>query len=603
MSDNNTSIDRAQIEEIKQRLDIQEIVKEYVKLKPAGKNLFGLCPFHSEDTPSFSVNSELGIFKCFGCGESGDVIEFLMKIENLEFPEALKQLAKRAGVELKSNHYNKAESKKYTQAKEAHEYAAKYFHYILMKHNAGKKARQYIKKRKLSKEAIEEFKIGFAPGFDYKGSLISFLKKRNFKPKQLVDFGLAKTKDNKIYDKFYDRLMFPIFDTSRKVIGFSGRIIDSAEKRPKYMNTPETILFKKRNNLFGLYQAKKAIREKDFVILVEGQTDVISSWQVDVKNIVAPLGTGITKKQIRQIKRFTRNIALSFDNDRAGIKARLRASELAYKQGLNVEAIEIPKGKDADECIKIDPSLWKEAVRSKIPTITYFLEKMAKKADLTSLDSKQRILKFVIPLLTVIDDKVVQDHHIKEISQKSGISENILRKYINSPKYEKHLKAEIEHEQKIEKSDLSLESYLLAILLQNKRYISKYEKQIKKLEFQSQEISAILQSIIEQANKNPGDLPEEKQIKDLLSPSQQILFEDALMRPLWLEEPTESDIKEEIIVSIKRIHRNFLEKKRRKIKEEIRRLEELKKSQKADKLLSELNDFNEELSKLNSEIE
>jgi DNA primase len=585
MASKSTTSDRSQIEEIKQRLNIEEIVKEYVNLKPRGKNLFGICPFHSEDTPSFSVNGEIGIYKCFGCGESGDVIDFMMKIENLEFREALEKLAKRAGIELKSSPYSKKQSKKYLRAKRAHKLAAKYFNYILRKHKLGKKGRNYIRQRQLTKSAIEEFQVGYAPGFNSSNSLTATLKKEKFKPQELVEFGLAKSKNGRVYDKFFDRLMFPIIDTSGNVIGFSGRVLDSDEKRPKYLNTPETILFKKRNNLFGLYQAKGQAREKDFMILVEGQTDVISSWQVGIKNIVAPLGTGLTDSQLKKIERFTRNIVLSFDNDKAGFRARLRTSELAYKLGLNVEAIEIPKGKDADECIKIDPKLWEDAVRSKVPTITFFLEKMAKKYDLTSLESKQKIIKYIIPLLKAAKDQMIQDHHIKEISGKANISENVLRKSLKSPKEKDLLRKELKKETQSQKNDLSQEIYLLSLLLQNKRYLEKYKKKLKRFKFQNKQIQNIFDELLSEKFENIEEMTKN------LPADQQMLVEDALMRPLWIDEPTEGDVENDIKNTIMTIYKKSLQREIKDLKKEIRRLEQLKKNEKANKLLSRMNDL------------
>jgi DNA primase len=604
MSTKSSSFDRTQIEEIKQRINIEDVVKEYVKLKPVGTNLFGLCPFHNEDTPSFSVNSEMGIFKCFGCGESGDVIEFLMKLEGLRFPEAVKQLAQRAGITLKTTSYDKEKSKKYTKALKAHKLATKYFHYILMKHKLGSKARNYVKRRKLNKDAIEKFKIGYAPGFSSNNSLIKFLQKRNFKSSDLVEFGLAKKKNTKITDKFFDRIMFPIFSFSGNIIGFSGRILDSNEKRPKYLNTPQTILFKKRNNLFGIHQAKQGIRKKDFVILVEGSTDVISSWQTGVKNIVAPLGTSITTSQIKKLKRFTRNIALCFDKDNAGFKASMRAAKMAYKAGFNVESIDIPKGKDADECIRIDPKLWKKTVRSKISIITYFLNRLAAKHDLTTLSSKRKIIEFIIPLLETISDDVIQEHHIKEISKKTQISESILEQYLKSPQNKQMLRDAVEKRKKIKESDISLETYLLSVVLQNPRFIDKFATSLFELDLQSQEIKSIFGKLANAHKANTTKKKKvspkqiEKNIVDNLTTEEQMIYEDAKMRPLWLKEPSEGEIQEEIEIAIESIKKRALQNKIRTLQKEIKRLEELKKNEKATKLLKRLNKLVEKLHSL-----
>jgi DNA primase len=349
-----TGFDRSQIEEIKSRISIEDIISRYVRLKPSGKNLFGLCPFHKEDTPSFSVNPELQIYKCFGCGEGGDVFNFLQKIENIEFYEAMQQLADESGIKLQIKKQDPQTTQKFVQIKEAHKLAAKLYHNLLVTHKLGIQARSYLKNRKIDDKAIEEFYLGYAPSADNSRLLINSLIKKGYKKKDLVDYGLAIEKSGQIRDKFVDRLVFPIFDRRGNIIAFSGRIIEKNSKRPKYLNSPETILFQKRRNLFGYYQARQSLRKTGYMILVEGQTDVISSWQAGIKNIVAPLGTGLTDQQLDLIKKSTQEIILAFDTDRAGLMAIMRAAELALKKGMNVFAAKIKYGKDADECIKKD---------------------------------------------------------------------------------------------------------------------------------------------------------------------------------------------------------------------------------------------------------
>ncbi len=365
------------IQEVKARVDIVAVVSRYVKLKKAGRNYTGLCPFHGEKTPSFNVNPSLGIFKCFGCGKSGDAIKFVQEIEHLEFPQALEKLAEEVGITLQKN--EDPAIKKVSRYREAYKIIAELYHYILMNLEQGKNALSYAKnKRKLTEATIAKYKIGYAP-FDNK-LVQRYLSKKGFSALEIKEAGFVNERGN---DKYTDRLMFPIFDTGGQVVGFSGRVIQKEDIRPKYLNSAESILFKKRFTLFGLNFAKDAISKKDMAIICEGQLDAITSHQVGVEHVVAPLGTGLTDTQISLLSRYTKNIAFCFDNDQAGQKSVLRGVQLAVAQDLSVYIVSLPPDvKDIDDLIQKRPDDWldrashpQEYFQSQIATLKGLMKK------------------------------------------------------------------------------------------------------------------------------------------------------------------------------------------------------------------------------------
>jgi DNA primase len=320
---------RSQIEEIREKIDIVNLISRYVDIRPAGKNLSGLCPFHNEKTPSFIVSPDIQRYKCFGCGKSGDIFNFLQEIEHIDFPEALERLAKEAGVELKKIKTNPQIEKLLQINRKATEY-----YYKELKKKENTKAYKYLTdQREFSKETIDTFALGYAPG---KRDLIPFLKKiGSFSEKDLLASGLFTKKNGVLKEKFFKRIMFPIRNSRGKFIGFSGRVLPGDDFGPKYMNTPETPIFHKKENLFGLYESRQEIRKEDLAIVCEGQTDVISAHQNNIKNIVAPLGTALTKEQLEKLSRITKNILFFFDSDEAGQQAMVRAFKMASELDLH----------------------------------------------------------------------------------------------------------------------------------------------------------------------------------------------------------------------------------------------------------------------------
>lgn len=459
------------IERVKEALNIVDIVSGYVELKNAGSNYKGVCPFHNEKTPSFMVNPNLQIYKCFGCGKGGDVFNFLMEIERLDFSEALKKAAEIAGIELKdlpSKKINKEEEKKKERILEANNLASKYYNHILKTHKAGKPGRDYAAKRNIGANEIELFRVGFAP--NNKTNLKSFLNGRGFSDEELVEFGLVVDRDGNMIDKFRNRLMQTIFDENGEVVGFSGRYIEKSEYAPKYLNTSETLVYKKQNIMYGLFQGKDQIRKDKFVIIVEGNIDPISAHRVGTGNIVAPLGTAFTTGQAKKLKRFTDTIYFCFDTDEAGLNALIRSIPIAEETGLSHKVIDITGFQDADELINKDEKKWKELVSNPVDTIMFLKSKFSKQLDLGTAEGKKNFQKRMIPIIQSIKDETIRNHYIKDISVLLEITRDELKEAVKNNKVAIP-KARVDINEKeeipVKKTGLSQEEYMLAIILQN----------------------------------------------------------------------------------------------------------------------------------------
>lgn len=490
--------DRTQIEEIKNRLDIVSVVQEYVPtLKKSGRNFFGLCPFHQEKTPSFSVNSELGLFKCFGCGEGGDVIKFIEKIEGIDFPHALEISAKRAGIELKkfSDPKIKEQYKERELILKVNGLGRKYFSYLLNTHTTGQIAREYLKHRNINKIGTQSFQLGFAPtGYE---NLKTFLKKRGYEEKQLIKWGLLAKGESRSYDKFRNRLMFPIIDHQGDIVGFSGRSIDSNSKAPKYLNSPETAVYNKSKLLFGLYQAKDAIRKQDFVIIVEGNIDVVSSYQVGVKNIVAPLGTALTESQLLLLKRYCTKIYFAFDNDSAGQKALLRSLELAEKVSLQVLIVDIGKYKDVDELINSGGN-WQEVVAKSKPVIDFLLKSLVKNYDLSNSKEKATYINKLLIFISKVQDNLEQVDYIEKLARKVHIDRDILITRLKE--FSKEHTTPTTKPKTPEVFRLTEETYLLSLLIQHPQWIDSAQKLKPEELFLNKDNIILFERILEKKN-------------------------------------------------------------------------------------------------------
>ena len=409
-------------EEVRARLNIEDVIGEYVQLKRAGRNLKGLSPFTDERTPSFMVSPEKQIWHDFSSGKGGDIFTFVMLVEGMDFRQALEHLARKAGVDLSLfSHGDGRTAKRRARAREALKLAANFYQQNLVKNSA---ALEYaVKKRRLNRQTIGDFIIGYAP--DQGDALTKALEKRGFSRRELADAGLVNRFGG---DLFRGRMMVALSDGSGEVVGFTGRIIRDDPRAPKYLNTPQTLLFDKSRHIFGLYQAKEAIRKSDAAVIVEGNLDVVSSHQAGVKNVVATAGTAMTLQHLKALSRLAGRIRVAFDGDRAGVSATERVINLAQEIGVELEVVSLPDGvKDPDELIQEDVALWQAAVERAQPAVDWVIARHAEMEDLATAEGKRRFSTTALRIVRGLKDPVEQEHYLAVISKKTGASITALK--------------------------------------------------------------------------------------------------------------------------------------------------------------------------------
>ena len=489
------------IEEIKYRNDIENTISQYVNLKRRGKNLVGLCPFHSEKTPSFTVYPENGSFYCFGCGVGGDVVTFTGLIENLDYIESVKLLAEKSGVTLPQDGYDDSMQRLKNKVYDINRETAKFFHSYLMSED-GKWALSYLLGRGLSLKTIKQFGLGAAP--DSWDSLINHLKGKGYTISKMMTANvIGKSQRGSYYDRFRKRVMFPIINIRGNVVGFSGRAMPGEDKMGgKYVNTSDTPVYKKSENLFGINYAKNNCSEQ--IILVEGNMDVISLHQAGFNNAVAPLGTAFTPEQVNLIARYTKEIVLMLDADAAGQKAIRRASQMLENTGLNVRVVVIPDGKDPDEFIKNNgPDRFRALLSGAVSDIEYKLLMAANGLALDTDDGRLKYLQAAAQILATTDDIMARDIYIGRLCEKYGVSRTALttkveefrqqskrqkaRKEISDVVHPRYTKDDINPERRKSLKGVAAEETLLAVLLQHPDFVEiakaelPYEKMITDL--------------------------------------------------------------------------------------------------------------------------
>ncbi|MDO9527953.1 MAG: DNA primase [Syntrophales bacterium] len=417
------------IEEIRNRADIVSLVSGYLTLKKAGRNFTGLCPFHKEKNPSFTVNPDKQIFYCFGCGEGGNVFTFLMKIDNMSFPEAVRHLAGKMGIVIGSRHMGGAEKKEISireELKRVNLLAAQYFSKNLFS-EAGSVVRGYLEKRGIKDPVVKEFNLGYSmDGWEY---LKRFLKERNINLGLVEKAGLIIPKSNGgFYDRFRGRLIFPIEDISGNVVAFGGRVLGSGE--PKYLNSPESPIYVKGKILYGLNRSKNDVRKKDYAILVEGYLDLLSLRSFGISNVVATLGTAVTKEHVALIRRYTKNLVVMFDPDEGGKNALERSLKLFLEGNLNTRIVVLPDGYDPDEYVRsFGIEALEKAVDHSQSMVDYYIEKIigGRETFEESLDSVMDAVLFI----SNIGDTIQRNLFVRRVSEKSGIDQSLLKREIN----------------------------------------------------------------------------------------------------------------------------------------------------------------------------
>jgi DNA primase len=459
-------IDMDAVSEIKSRLNIEDVVSEYVQLKRAGRNFKGLSPFTNERTPSFVVSPDKQIWHDFSSGKGGDVISFIEAVEGLDFKGALELLARKAGVDLQA--FSGSSTSSNTKLKErlyaAVEAAVSFYQLQLTKHEA---PLRYVRiERGYEKQTLLDFRFGYAPSSGH--ALADYLRSKNFTQDELVKAGLCVQRGSDTIDMFRNRLMIPLSDTQGRPVGFTARQLDSDRNAPKYINTPATLLYDKSRQLFGFSQAKEYIRKTGYVVVVEGNLDVVASHQAGVKQVVASAGTALTLHHLKALARFTGDIRLAFDDDRAGQEAAERTIPLAQSLGLELSFIKIPAGKDPDELIKKDVSAWQKTVDTPVYMIDWLLERHAAAVDMTSAQGKRQFSTKIFEIVRKIPDTVEQEHYLRIVADMTKTSlDTVTKKFAQdtqatTPRLKK-VRTSGEVDPQIDASRLILEQHFLAI--------------------------------------------------------------------------------------------------------------------------------------------
>ena len=505
------------IEEVRQANDIVDVISQYVHLKRSGRNFFGLCPFHNEKSPSFSVSPDKQIFHCFGCGVGGNVFTFLSKIEGINFVEAVQTLAERANIQLPTFENQADRQKEELRAKvyKVNEFTAEYYHENLYKPTA-KIAQDYVKKRKLSNETLKSFRIGFSGKFD---ELYQALRKEGFQDLEILESGLVNKNDNGRYiDRYRNRLMFPICDARGRVIAFGGRVLD--DSKPKYINSPENIVFNKGRNLFGLNVAKKGQDTKRRLLIVEGYMDVISLHQRGITNVVAPLGTALTQQQGWLLRKTSEQIILSFDSDEAGLKAKIRAVDILQNMGCDIRILQMEGAKDPDEyIIKYGNARFQSLVDKALSIIEFKVRLLKKDLDLNSTNDKIKFLNEIAKLISKVDNNIEKEVYIEKISKEYEISKEAIYAEVNKLTYENKQGEKVLDKAKpvvrhinIQKNEVSetvkrRENTVLAILLNGDLNVYKIIKQnISKEDFKDEINKKIAEKLYEELEKGNSNI-------------------------------------------------------------------------------------------------
>jgi DNA primase len=492
------------IDEIKSRLNIVDLISARIPLKKAGRNFKALCPFHNEKSPSFIVSPDRQTFHCFGCGKGGSVFDWVMEYEHVDFVEALETLAEKAGVKLERRFDDSPQNKVKSRIMEANHLASEYYQFILTKHSLGEKARLYLKNRGVSDKTAATFALGYSPN-SWDG-LRKFMHKKGFDDEILLTAGLVVKSNRGAYDRFRGRVMFTLRDHRSNIVGFSGRALSPDAKEAKYINSPETPVYVKGNVLYGLDVAKPAISKEGFAILVEGEFDVISTFQEGISNTVAIKGSALTEGHINLLKRFTDRLIFALDADVAGDMAARRGIEMADRAGFEMKVITMPLGKDPDEAVRENASGFKRAIKEAVPIYDYFIDSALKRFDAGTAYGKKRVSAELLPMLAGIENPVVAAHYTKRIAEVLDVSESVigesLRRVAFNPSVGMQPKPADPQTQHTPAQ--TLEIYILALLLQTKTadYFEELKEYIRSEDFSLVGIRRILEALNGFLSKN-----------------------------------------------------------------------------------------------------
>lgn len=485
------------VSEIRDRANILEVVSDYVSLKKAGKNYRGLCPFHSEKTPSFMVNEAKQMFHCFGCGEGGDVFAFLMKVGNYSFPQAVEQLARRYGIPLPSRELTLSQKKEIAKRNllfQINQIASEYYYHLLTQSRDAEEARSYLAQRGIGKELIEEYRLGYS--LDRWDGLVQYLRDKKVSLELAWELGLILPKRREgWYDAFRGRIIFPIFDLHRRVVGFGGRIIKTGE--PKYLNSPESAIYHKGETLYGLQVAKGYIPERECVIIVEGYFDLLTLHRYGFKNSVATLGTALTTKHLQILNRYTQNLIMVFDSDQAGVQATLRTLPLFLEEEVWGKMVLLPKGEDPDTFLgKGGVEDFERRLGGAISLIDFFFDRLMSQYDAKSIEGKVKIAQEGVQLIAKIRDPIRRDFYLRSLAEKLEVKEPILYDLLrSSPKQRLKVEEEVK-KLSVEGGDFpKSEEMLVRLMIHYPRFIPLISGEGVIMEFENQVLRKMAESL------------------------------------------------------------------------------------------------------------
>jgi DNA primase len=498
------------VSEIRDRSSILEVVSDYVTLKKTGRNHRGLCPFHSEKTPSFMVNEEKQIFHCFGCGEGGDVFTFLMKAGHFSFPQAVEELAKRYGVKLPARELSASQKREMAKREilfQINQIASEYFHDLLTKRREGEEGRRYLSQRGISQEVVAEHGLGYST--DRWDGLVQHFHEKKASLDLAWELGLIFPKKREgWYDAFRGRVLFPIFDLHQRIVGFGGRMIKEGE--PKYLNSPESSIYHKGEVLYGLQVANRYATEKDCVMVVEGYFDLLTLHQYGLKHSVATLGTALTAQHIRTLKRYTKNLTTLFDADQAGVQATLRSLPLFLEEEVAGKTVILPNGEDPDGFLrKGNLEDFTKRVEHAVPLIDFFFGRLMKTYDVKSVDGKVRVAKEGLALLGKIPDRIRRDFYTKALAERLDVKESFLYEMLPSSPKGRSREGEDSKESSPERTFPRSEEMVIRLMVYHPEVIPTISKEGVLKEFESpilQKIAKALEDLYQR--KGRLDLPE-----------------------------------------------------------------------------------------------
>ncbi|MFH1820783.1 MAG: DNA primase [Candidatus Nealsonbacteria bacterium] len=465
------------IEDIKNRLDIIEVVSSYIKIQKAGANFRAVCPFHSEKKPSLFISPARQIWHCFGCSKGGDIFGFVKEIEGVEFGDALRILAQKAGVELKSQPPELKTER--NRLYDICELTSLFFEKQLEASLVGKEAKKYLISRGLTADSLKKWRVGYSP--DVWQGLSDFLLSRGYQKQEIEKAGLALTSEKgSFYDRFRGRIIFPVFDLNSQIVGFGGRVFKEKDKKEvaKYVNTPQTVLYDKGRTLYGLDKAKVEIRKNDTCILVEGYLDVILAHQAGTENVVATSGTALTPFQLKILKRYSNNLLTAFDMDVAGDSATKRGIELAQEQGFNIKIITMPEGKDPADVVVQSPDDWKTLINSSKSILEFYFETTFAKFNQKTPDGKREISKIILPVIKRIANRIERAYWIQELAKRLGVKEEAVEEelkttVISGMPFHAQTEDDVKEEVQVPKTRKEvLEERIVSLVLQNPKEVS-----------------------------------------------------------------------------------------------------------------------------------